>query len=58
MVLGLILSEAISLTSLFPTTIGRTVLALRHQRRYSRWLGNQNVNVAQLYAPIVLLNEL
>ena len=53
MVMGLVLSEAISLTKWTPSTIGRALLAQSIQRRFSRWLCNPNVKVAQLYAPLL-----
>ena len=53
MIMGLIYSFAISLTKWILTTVGRKVLAQSIQRRFSRWLENQNVDVAQLYAPII-----
>jgi hypothetical protein len=53
MVIGLICSGSISLTKWTIYVDSRARFAQSHQRRFSRWLHNERINVQRLYSPIV-----
>ena len=55
MVIGLICSGCINLTCLSTYAESRAKLAQSHQRRFSRWLHNNRINVHRLYKPIIKL---
>lgn len=52
MIIGLIWSGKISLTEWVPYTV-TTALAASTQRRFSRWLHNERIEMNSLYAPLV-----
>lgn len=53
MVIGLVLSECISLTKWRVYIQSRAVFAQSHQRRFSRWLHNPRINVQKLYGALI-----
>ncbi len=53
MVIGLICSGCISLTKWTIYVDTRARFAQSHQRRFSRWLQNERINVQRLYSPII-----
>lgn len=53
MVVGLIKSEKINLTAWVPHVESRAHYAQSTQRRMSRWLGNNRINVNELYSPLI-----
>lgn len=54
MVIGLVLSECISLTKWRVYIQSRAVFAQSHQRRFSRWLHNPRINVQRLYSALIV----
>jgi hypothetical protein len=58
MVIGLICSGTISLTKWTTYVNSRARFAQSHQRRFSRWLQNERINVQKLYSPIILMHYL
>ncbi len=55
MVIGLICSGSINLTCWSTYVESRAKLAQSHQKRFSRWLHNNRINVHRLYKPIIQL---
>src|SRR5215510_14659233 len=53
MVVGLIQAEEMKLTAWVPFVHGRARYAQSTQRRFRRWLGNQRIEVAPLYGPLI-----
>lgn len=53
MIMGLIFSGEISLTSWIPYVHCRALRAQSSQRRFSRWLHNDKLQVSHLYAPLI-----
>lgn len=53
MVVGLIQAECVKLTAWVPFVQGRARYAQSTQRRFRRWLGNQRIEVAPLYGPLI-----
>jgi hypothetical protein len=53
MLIGLILSGSVNLTKWIPFSSGRGKIAQSIQRRYIRWLDNSNINVMELYQPLI-----
>jgi len=53
MMVGIILSECISLTAWTPYVLGRAKYAQSIVRRFQRWLNNPRINVHHLYAPLM-----
>ena len=53
MLIGLMLSSSVNLTKWIPYSSGRGKIAQSIQRRYIRWLDNSNINVMELYQPLI-----
>jgi hypothetical protein len=53
MIVGLILSESISLTAWVPYVLSRAKYAQSIVRRFQRWLNNSRIQVHRLYAPLI-----
>ena len=53
MVVGLIGSGCVSLSSWSDYMHGRAQQATSRVRRFSRWLGNKNIEVNEVYAPLI-----
>ena len=53
MMVGLILSESISLTAWVPYVLSRAKYAQSIVRRFQRWLNNSRIVVHSLYAPLI-----
>lgn len=53
MIIGLILSGTVNLTAWIPFAQSRGIIAQSMQRRFIRWLENANIDVAELYKPVI-----
>ncbi len=53
MVVGLLLSKCINLTEWIPYAETRAQIAQSVQRTFARWLNNDNINVEEMYAPLI-----
>jgi len=53
MLVGLILSRTIHLTQWIPFASGRWLFAQSVQRRFSRWLDNDEIDTQKLYSPVI-----
>ena len=53
MVAGIIQSESSNLTAWIPYVLSRAQFAQSKQRRFMRWLNNENIKVEELYRPMI-----
>lgn len=53
MMVGLVMTEKIGLTHWIPFVKSRATFAQSTQRRFSRWLHNERIEVNELYGPII-----
>ncbi len=53
MVAGIIQSESSNLTAWIPYVLSRARFAQSKQRRFMRWLNNENIKVNELYRPMI-----
>ena len=53
MMVGLLQSEKVSLTAWIPFVQGRAKMAQSIQRRFTRWLHNERIQVNELYGPLI-----
>jgi hypothetical protein len=53
MMVGLVVSEKIGLTHWIPYVKSRATYAQSTQRRFTRWLHNEQIKVNELYGPII-----
>lgn len=53
MVAGIIQSESSNLTAWIPYVLSRARFAQSKQRRFMRWLNNENIKVDELYRPMI-----
>ena len=55
MVMGVLLSQSLHLTEWEPFVISRATQAQSYQKRWSRFLKNQKVEIEKIYLPLVIV---